>query len=67
MEESDRTATAEVVAAYVREALQRGEPASVEGLGTWRVEHQPSRLREDADDRVSVMPPRDTVAFEPTS
>ena len=63
----DLPAVAEALSAHVREALERGDPAEVPGLGTFRVEHQPSQTRELEGGRFSISPPRDAVVFEPAS
>ena len=56
----------EALGHVLREALVRGETVRVPGLGTFRVEHQPSRADESGDG-VVMRPPRDAVIFVPES
>ena len=55
----------ETLADVVREALANGEEVTLPGLGTFRVEHQPSEMAEDEDGQVIMRPPRDEVVFIP--
>jgi nucleoid DNA-binding protein len=53
-------------ARIVREQLVRGESAYVPGLGTFTVEHEPSRVvMPEGDGSPSMQPPRDVVRFQP--
>jgi nucleoid DNA-binding protein len=49
----------------VREALERGEPTEVPGLGAFRVEHRSSQMEEPEEGGFSISPPRDEIVFEP--
>jgi len=49
----------------MREKLENGETVEVPGLGTFSVEHRPSRMTEDADGESYMAPPRDVVTFDP--
>ena len=53
------------LAAVVRETLERGEEAHVPGLGTFRVEYQPSAAEELSTGEVVMKPPRNTIIFSP--
>ncbi len=58
----------ETIAAFVRvvrRRLEDGETVDVPGLGTFRVEHQPSELKENPDGEKYMAPPKDVVHFEP--
>lgn len=58
----------ETIAAFVRvvrEKLEEGETVEVPGLGTFRVEHQPSELQEHPDGENCMVPPKDVIHFEP--
>ena len=49
----------------VREALERGEEADVPGLGTFRVEYQPSAVEELPSGEKVMRPPRQAITFAP--
>ena len=49
----------------VRETLERGEEASIPGLGTFRVEYQPSAAEELSTGEVVMRPPRNEIIFSP--
>ena len=49
----------------VREALEAGDDAHVPGLGTFRVNYQPSVTEELPTGEVVMRPPRNDVAFSP--
>lgn len=49
----------------MREKLENGETVEVPGLGTFSVEHRPSRMVETADGETRMAPPRDVVTFDP--
>lgn len=57
----------EVIDAFIdvlREQLEEGESVEVPSLGTFSVEHRPSEV-EVEDDQRRLAPPRDEVVFEP--
>lgn len=58
--------TEEVIDAFteiLREQLEEGETVEVPSLGTFSVEHRPSKLEESEGDR-QLVPPRNVVVFE---
>ncbi len=55
---------ANALADLVRDGVLEGRTVDVPGLGSFHVEHIPSRLGEDERGRAVVLPPRDTVVFE---
>lgn len=57
----------EALGRLVREALVRGETVELPGLGTFRVEHQPSRTDQLPDGSIALRPPSDNVVFVPES
>lgn len=57
-----------VIDAFVRvmrQKLENGETVEVPGLGTFSIEHRPSRMAEDADGESFMAPPRDVLTFDP--
>lgn len=57
----------EVIDAFIdvlREQLEQGESVEVPSLGTFSVEHRPSEVEAENDQR-RLAPPRDEVVFEP--
>lgn len=57
----------EVIDAFVgvlREKLEDGEAVEVPSLGTFSVEHRPSKVEESEGER-QLVPPRNVVVFEP--
>lgn len=57
----------EVIDAFtnvVRDELEQGNDVEIPLLGRLRVEHEPSVLTEEDDDR-SLSPPRNVVVFDP--
>lgn len=57
----------EVIDAFtdvVRDELEQGNTVEIPLLGTLRVEHEPSVMTQEDDDR-SLSPPRNVVAFDP--
>lgn len=57
----------EVIDAFIdtlRDQLEKGEAVEVPSLGTFSVEHRPSKVEQDDDNR-RLVPPRNVVAFEP--
>lgn len=60
----------DVIQAFVtviRRQLEDGEAVHVPDLGTFDVEHEPSRRVEEDDGTKRLAPPRDTVTFTPDS
>ncbi|WP_456427941.1 HU family DNA-binding protein [Rhodocaloribacter sp.] len=55
---------ANALADIVRDGVLGGRAVVVPGLGSFHLEHFPSRLGEDENGRSVVLPPRDTVVFE---
>jgi nucleoid DNA-binding protein len=58
----------EVIDAFariMREKLERGETVEVLGLGTFSIEHQPSKMEETDDGESYMAPPRNVVMFDP--
>ncbi len=51
------------LADIVREALANGESVHVEGLGTFSVQHNMSRVDQSGDGEIVLKPPSDTIAF----
>ena len=49
----------------VREALERGESVHVPDLGTFSVEHHPSRVEEGPHGQTVMQPPRNAIVFTP--
>lgn len=57
----------EVIDAFIeiiRDQLEKGETVEVPSLGTFAVEHRPSKVEEDDGNR-RLVPPRNVVVFEP--
>lgn len=54
-------------AEVARDRLMRREPVELPGVGTLRVRHEPSRVREDADGTRMLLPPHDVIVFEPAA
>lgn len=64
------TVTDDVLRAFseaVRERLMRRDSVTVPGLGTFTVQHDPSRAAETPDGRRILQPPADVIVFEPTT
>ncbi len=62
------TVTDDVLRAFgeaVRERLMRRDGVTVPGLGTFMVQHDPSRVTELEDGQRVLQPPADVVVFEP--
>jgi hypothetical protein len=55
----------QALAAAVRERLAAAGEAVLPGVGTLRRRHEAARVEMDAAGRRVLMPPRDTVHFEP--
>lgn len=58
----------DVIRAFVRvmrEKLENGETVEVPGLGTFSIEHRPSKMKDDPDGENYMDPPRDVVTFDP--
>lgn len=55
----------EAFARVVREQLEQGESVKVPQLGTFKVEHRPSQMKEGDTGDTYMAPPRDVVTFEP--
>lgn len=57
----------EVIDAFihvVRDQLEKGDSIEVPTLGTFKVEHRPSEMKEEGGER-QMVPPRNVVTFEP--
>lgn len=62
------TVTDDVLRAFseaVRERLMRRDAVTVPGLGTFEVQHTPSRAAQTDDDQRMLLPPADVIVFEP--
>jgi nucleoid DNA-binding protein len=62
------TVTDDVLRAFgevVRDRLMRRDAVDVPGLGTFGVQHHPSRVAENDDGMRLLQPPTDVVVFEP--
>lgn len=58
----------EIIEAFVdvlRDRLENGKTTDVPGLGTFSVEHHPSKQKEGPDGNSYMAPPRDVVRFDP--
>lgn len=55
----------QALVAVTREALEDKETVEWPAFGTFQVEHQPSRMREQPDGQAVLEPPREIVVFEP--
>lgn len=56
----------EVIDAFIdvlREQLEKGEAVEVPTLGTFSVEHRPSKVEQEEDSR-RLVPPRNVVVFD---
>lgn len=56
----------EIVAILTEELMKRGE-VHLESLGTFKVSHQKQRLRETLQGSITMLPPHDSIEFEPES
>jgi nucleoid DNA-binding protein len=56
----------ELVAVITEELMKRGL-VHLESLGTIKVVHQKQRLRETVDGAIMMLPPHDSIEFEPES
>jgi nucleoid DNA-binding protein len=62
------TVTDDVLRAFgevVRDRLMRRDPTTIPGLGTFEVQHHPSRVVETDDGSRTLQPPTDVVVFKP--
>ena len=57
----------DAVARAVRGALLAGEDVAIPGLGNFNVLYEESRLDQDGTGEDVLLPPRNTVSFEPES
>lgn len=48
----------------VRDQLEQGHEVEIPELGTLRIEHRPSEMTTQQDER-TVSPPQDVVVFDP--
>ena len=62
LSEDDFTA---VLVQVLHEAMMQGEPVHLPKLGTFRVQHEESRIHAPASGPVRLDPPRDTIEFVP--
>lgn len=49
----------------VREQMTRRNSVQIEGVGSFRVEHQKQFQKQYENGRVVMMPPEDTISFTP--
>jgi nucleoid DNA-binding protein len=56
---------ANTLADIVRDEVLEGRTVVVPRLGSFRIDHFPSRLGKDDSGRAVVLPPRDAIVFEP--
>ena len=56
----------EIVALITEELMKRGE-VHLESIGKFKVLHQKQRLRETNLGSITMLPPQDTLDFEPES
>ncbi|MFB6097893.1 MAG: HU family DNA-binding protein [Salinibacter sp.] len=57
----------EVIDAFtdvLREKMEQGDAVEVPSLGTFSVEHRPSKVEQDDGNR-RLIPPRNVVVFDP--
>jgi len=63
------TVTDDVLRAFgevVRDRLMRRDATPIPGLGTFDVQHHPSRVSETDEGHRILQPPADVVVFEPS-